>query len=367
MPGHPDDSLQPTDLARLPKIDLHRHLEGSLRLTTLRDIARQYQLDLPAHSLDALRPLVQVTDDEPTSRNFLEKFNVLRRFYQSPEIIQRLTYEVVEDAARDNVVYLELRFTPLALASSRQFPLDEVVDWVIAAVERACRDYPAIQVQLIVSLNRHEPVTLAERVTQIAVDRRARGIAGLDLAGDEVNYSAEGFRGVFRAASAAGLGLVAHAGEWTGAATIRDALEALGAQRIGHGVRVVEDPAVAALARERGAAFEVCLTSNVQSGVVPSLAAHPLRAMCALKLQVTLNTDDPAISGITLSGEYASAREALNLSDRDFKHFILTAAGHSLLPPAARAALVERFRQALALDSASPLPTSHFSPLPSDL
>lgn len=349
------DSPQYSALARLPKIDLHRHLEGSLRLTSLLDIARQYELDLPSHSLDALRPYVQVTDDEPNFRNFLDKFNVLRRFYQSPEIIQRLAYEVVEDAARDNLWYLELRFTPVALASTQQFPLGEVADWVIEAVERACRDHSTIQVRLIASLNRHEPVDLAERVTQIAVDRRSRGIVGLDLAGDEVNYSARPFRGVFQAAAAAGLGLVAHAGEWTGAETVRDAIEHLGAQRIGHGVRVAEDPAVAALARERGVAFEVCLTSNVQSGVVPDLAAHPLRAMCALQLQATLNTDDPAISGITLTDEYAAAVEALGCTAGDLKRFILTAASHSLLPPDGRAALVDRFRQALALDGASEL------------
>jgi adenosine deaminase len=343
-------------VAHLPKIDLHRHLEGSLRLSSLRDIARQFDLDVPARSLDELRPHVQFTDDVPNFRNFLEKFNVIRRFYQSPEVIRRLTYEVVEDAARDNVRYLELRFTPAALASAQQYPLDEVADWVLAAVAQACRDHPTIQVGLIASLNRHEPVEVAEQVTQIAMDRLGRGIVAIDLAGDEVNYPARPFRGVFQTAAAAGLGLVAHAGEWTGPETVRDAIEHLGAQRIGHGVRVVEDPDVAALARERGVAFEVCPTSNVQSGVVPSLDAHPLRAMCALKLRVTLNTDDPEVSGITLSHEYAAVLEVLGCTEADLKHFILTAASCSFLPPADRAALVERFRQALARDGANELP-----------
>lgn len=350
------DSLQRAYLARLPKIELHRHLEGSLRLATLRDIARAYALDLPIGSLDELRPYVQVTTDVPNYRNFLEKFNVLRRFYQSPEAIHRLTYEVVEDAARDNVRYLELRFTPAALASARRFALADVTDWVLAAVEQACRDYPEIQVGLIASLNRHEPVELAEQVTQIALDRQSRGIVGLDLAGDEVNYPAEPFEGVFAAAAAAGMGLVAHAGEWTGSEAVRAAIEVLGVQRVGHGVRVVEDPAVAALARERSITFEVCLTSNVQSGVVPALALHPLRALCALKLRVTLNSDDPAVSGITLTDEYAAAVEGLGCAGADLKRFILTAAEGSFLPPAGRAALVERFRQALAREGAGELP-----------
>jgi adenosine deaminase len=341
-------------LAQLPKIDLHRHLEGSLRLASLREVALAHALDLPAASLDELRPHVQVVSDAPSFRNFLAKFDVLRRFYLSPEIIRRLTYEVVADAAHDNVRYLELRFTPAALASSRGFPLAEVTDWVLAVVAEAVRDHPGLQVGLIASVNRHEPLALAEQVAQIAVDARARGIVGLDLAGDEVNYPAAPFEGVFRQAREAGLGVVAHAGEWTGAGTVRHAIEQLGVQRVGHGVRVVEDPDVAALARERGVAFEVCLTSNVQSGVVPSLGDHPLRQMCGLMLRATLNTDDPAVSGITLTDEYATAVERLGYSLADIKQFIVTAAESSFLPPAEQAALAAEFRRALDGEVAAP-------------
>ncbi len=340
-------------LASLPKIDLHRHLEGSLRLTSLREIALQYALDVPAASLDALRPYVQMAAGERSFRQFLAKFDVLRRFYQSPEIIRRLAYEVVEDAAHDNVRYLELRFTPAALANARKYALAEVTDWVIAAVADAGRDHPGLQVRLIVSLNRHESVGVAEQVAQIAADRQAQGVVGLDLAGDEVNFTAESFRGVFQAAGQAGLGRVAHAGEWTGAATVRDAIEHLGVQRVGHGVRVVEDPAVAALARERGISFEVCLTSNYQSGVVSALSAHPLPAMNALGLRTTLNTDDPGVSGITLTDEYQSAVEVLGLSLPNLHQALLTAAEASLLPPAERATLVTQFRAALGVDAAA--------------
>ena len=355
MVASPEDSNIGAALTRLPKIDLHRHLEGSLRLSSLYQIARDYDLDLPAGSLDELRPYVQIGGQEHSFRNFLDKFNILRRFYQSPEIIRRLTYEVIEDAAHDNVRYLELRFTPPALAKSRDYPLDEVTDWVIAAVEQACRDHLGIWVQLIVSLNRHEPVELAEQVTQIAIDRQDRGIVGLDLAGDEVNYSAVPFRGVFHAAREAGLSLVAHAGEWTGADTVRDAIEQLGVERVGHGIRVIEDPAVAALARERNVAFEVCLTSNWHSGVTERLADHPLRRMMDLGLLTTLNTDDPAVSAISLSDEYAAAAGPLGLSLAEVKQLVLNAAQHALLPPPARAALVSDFRQALALGGALPL------------
>jgi adenosine deaminase len=285
-----------------------------------------------------------MADGERSFRQFLAKFDVLRRSYRSPEIIRRLAYEVVEDAARDNLCYLELRFTPAALASSGRFSLADVTDWVIGAVAEASRAHPGLLVRLIVSANRHEPVALAEQVAQLAADRRAQGVVGLDLAGDEVNFPAEPFRGVFRAAREAGLGCVAHAGEWTGAATVRDAIEHLGVQRVGHGVRVVEDPAAVALARERGIAFEVCLTSNLQSGVVEALAAHALPQMNALGLRTTLNTDDPGVSGITLTDEYQLAVDALGLSVADLQRALFTAAEASLLPPAERAALTARLR-----------------------
>jgi adenosine deaminase len=153
---------------------------------------------------------------------------------------------------------------------------------------------------------------------------------------------------VFRAAREAGLGVVAHAGEWTGAESVREAIEVLGVQRVGHGVRVVEDRRVAALARERGVLFEVCVTSNLQSGVIGRLADHPLRQMIALDLLSTLNTDDPAISDITLSSEYAAVTGQLGFGLAEVKQFILNAAEGAFLPPPARAELVADFRQSLA-------------------
>ncbi len=341
--SHPvrDPALR-AKLAALPKIELHRHLEGSLRLTSLLDIANEYNLDLPSRTLEGLRPYVQITDDVPNYSNFLSKFGVLRRFYCSDEVISRLTYEVIEDAARDNVRYMELRFTPAALARTKGFPLHEVVQMVLMAVINARRDFPTIQVELIASFNRHESVAIAETVTQIAVDFKDY-IVGLDLAGDEVNYSAEPFAPLFREAQKAGLGLTVHASEWTGPANVRYAIEHLGASRIGHGVRGLEDPSVAAVARERNVAFEVCVTSNFQSGVIQRLQDHPLALMLNFPLQVTINTDDPTVSDITLTDGYEVVADDLGLPLETLHHCILTAARHAFLPEPQRAELVRRF------------------------
>jgi adenosine deaminase len=337
-------SLSHAALARLPKIDLHRHLEGALRLTTLHEIVSQYDLGLPTESLEALRPYVQVTKDTTDYRNFLDKFNYLRRFYQSPEWIQRLAYEAMEDAARDNVRYLELRFTPPALAKARGFRLEEVADWVISAADQACRNYPEMRVWLIANVNRHEPLEVAEQVVQLALDRKDRGFVGLDIGGDEVNFpSIQPFVPLLRSARDAGLRLTVHAGEWTGPESVREAIESLNPGRIGHGVRVVEDRRVADLAREHGTAFEVSLTSNLHTGVVASLAHHPLREMMRLQLKTTINTDDPSISGTTLTEEYETATGQLGLTATELQANVLTAAASAFCSPAEQARLINQF------------------------
>lgn len=335
----PDTSV---DLRRqldmLPKVDLHRHLEGSLRVETMLELVKSEGLDLPQEET-ALRTLVQVQPHAPhTPANFLAKFGYVRRFFTSPEVIQRVTREIIADAATDNVRYLELQFAPVALAEAGNFPLSEVVDWVIEAASSATLEH-ALQINLIASINRRETVGLAEEIAQIAVDQMNHGVVGLSLVGDEVAYPAEPFVPVFVAARESGLGITIHAGEWAGAERVRHALEEIGATRIGHGVRVIEDPEVVAMARDRRAVFEVCLTSNVQSGVVPCISDHPLPQMVQAGLQVTLNTDDPGISDTCLSAEYALAVEELDFSIVSLTGLILTAVQASFMPQREKTAL----------------------------
>jgi len=334
-----------TEYRALPKVELHRHLEGTLRLATMVDIARQHGLTLPADLLH-LSNLVQMQDGEAHSfQNFLAKFNTLRLFYRSPQVIRRITFEAIEDAAGDNIRYLELRFTPVALSRAERFPLNEVMDWVLSSAQEAAERF-GILVRLIASVNRHEGPELAEQVAWLAAERRTRGLVALDLAGNEAEFAAQPFSPIFQEARQAGLHITAHAGEWGPAANVREALEELGAERIGHGVRVLEDEAVTQLARERQAAFEVCLTSNYQSGVVPSLQAHPLNEMLARGLRVTLNSDDPSVSRITLSHEYYVACEELGLPHERLQQCIVNAAQAAFLPPNEKAALVKTLQQA---------------------
>jgi adenosine deaminase len=332
----------------LPKVELHRHLEGSLRLKTILEIARAHGITVP-FGTGELSHLVQVQGGEPfTYQNFLAKFNTLRMFYRSPEVIYRVTREAVEDAANDNVRYLELRFTPVALSRAERFPLVDVMDWVCESTQKAAREF-GIRVGLIASVNRHESIELAEQVAWLAADRKTRNIYGLDLAGNEAEFRAEPFLGVFREAKQSGLHLTVHAGEWGGAENVHDAIDILGAERIGHGVRVLDDPQTVEMAGERGTVFEVCVTSNHQTGVVKSLKDHPLMKMISAGLNVTLGTDDPSISQITLADEYCRVCEDLGMSRPVLKERIMAAARASFLPEAERTQLVTEFQEELDL------------------
>jgi adenosine deaminase len=331
----------------LPKVELHRHLEGSINLSTMLDIARSHQLDLPYEDVEQFRPLVQVMDTDPyTFQNFLSKFASIRKFFRSPEVIKQITREVIADAAADNVRYLELRFTPVALTRIGGYPLGDSIDWVIEASEEASKEL-GITTRLIASVNRHESVELAEEVMQQAVARMERGVVALDLAGSENDFPGEEFAGIFREAKEAGLFITIHAGEWGGPEIVQLAVEKLSAERIGHGVRVLENPAVTEMARERQIVFEVCPTSNYQSGVFTSLDQHPLVKMIESGLRVTINTDDPGLSQITLSNEYKLACETLGLGLAELNASVLTAAESSFLPADEKQALIGRLEKEL--------------------
>jgi adenosine deaminase len=340
-------------LWKWPKIELHRHLEGSLRLSTLIEVARDFDIPLPAYDIDHLRPYVQMTDDdEANSVVFLSKFNVLRQFYRSLEIIRRITREAIEDAANDNIKYMELRFTPHALARQNNYSYQEVIACVCEESARAEADF-GIKLRLILSVNRHESVQIADMVLEAALGLHCDMIVGMDLAGAEVGNSARPFRSLFQRARAAGLHLTVHAGEWEGPENVRDAIETIGAERIGHGVRSIESSDVIQLVRERNITLEVCPTSNLHTGVVPRLEQHPLIDLVYLDVCTTINTDDPSLSNITLTDELVLAHIGLGIPLDTIKHNILNAARSAFLPDAEREAQVAWFEE--ALDQA-PLP-----------
>lgn len=336
-----------TKISSLPKVELHRHLEGSLRLETLLEVARDYDLDLPSDDLETLRPYVQVMQgDSPDFVAYLEKFKWLRRFYVSPDLIARIVSECIADAAADNIKYLELRFNPVALSKLRGFALEQVVLWVAEAAERAQCDHN-IKVRLILQIGRDESIATARRIAEIAVAAQGQGVVGLDLAGDELAYPATPFTEVFHWAREKGLHITIHAGEVGPAANIYEAVERIGAERIGHGIRAVEDPTLVPLLAERGITLEMCPTSNFHTGAIAAFSNYPLRHYLEQDVRVTINTDDPGISNTSLTDEYMLAVQHLGIDLPMIHQTILYAAAAAFLPESERHELITWFEEAL--------------------
>ncbi len=319
-------------LGALPKIDLHRHLEGSIRFATLVELARETGMGLPAAEI---RRRTTMRGQRPGFRAFLSKFDLYRGLYPSREWIERVAFEAAEDAAKDGVIHLELRFSPAHFARRMKARGEDVAAWVARAARRA-----GIGVRFIAGFARH--FSLKENAPNVRAVEGTSLFSGLDICGDEAK-SALPFLRWFRRS---GLPVTIHAGEAGGAANVREAIEVFGALRIGHGVRVLEDPRVVRLARERGTVFEVCLTSEIQTGAAASWGSHPVRRMIDAGLRVTLNTDDPSVCGIRLSDEYRRARRA-GLSAEDLRAAVLQAAGAAFLTAAAGTRLRRRIEKAL--------------------
>ncbi len=295
-----------------PKIDLHRHLDGSLRLETILDLGRQHNLPLPAWDAEGLRPYVQVTEPQPGILSFFQKFEWMRRVLVDTEACRRVAYENVEDAKNEGLDYIELRFSPWFMAETHHLDPVGVVEAVCAGVAEGMGDFD-LPVGLIGILSRTYGPEIAWKELGALLSQKDR-LRALDLAGDEIHFPGELFVEHFRVAREAGWQVTAHAGEADGPRSMWQAIRELGARRIGHGIRAVEDPALMdTLASER-IGIETNLTSNLQTSSVPDYASHPLKRFLEHGILTNLNTDDPGISHITLEYEYKVAAPAAGLT-----------------------------------------------------
>ena len=299
--------------ARPPLIDLHRHLDGSVRLETILDLGRLHKIPLPGNSLDELRPHVVVTTPQPGLIEFLAKFKWMTAVLADYDACRRVARENVEDAHREGIRYIELRFSPAFMADAHNLDPSRVT----AAVIEGAREGEAatgVKANLIGILTRTYGPVRARRELRALLDHKNE-ITALDLAGDEGNWPAELFVEHFKEGRGAGWQVTVHAGEAAGAQSIVTAIEQLGATRIGHAVRAAEDGAVMDLLRERRIGIEANLTSNVQTSTVPDYASHPLKKFLESGLLATINTDDPGISGIDLAYELDVAAPAAGLDE----------------------------------------------------
>lgn len=295
-------SGQALDIRAIPKAEIHLHLEGAIRPATVVDLARENGVDFPFRTAEELD---QALDFEDFLR-FLAMFQVVNRCLVKPSDFERIARELIEDLAAQNVVYAEIRYSPMH-PMQRGLSFDDVTAAVVEGVRQGSAE-TGMPLALICGLTRQWDFCL--ETTKLAAEWAGRGVDAIDIGGDEAGFPAEGFVDVYDLARRTGLQLTAHAGEASGPESVWAALKLLGVKRIGHGIRSIEDPTLVEYLRGEGVTLEVCPTSNVKTGVVASYAEHPLRRLFDAGVRVTVSSDDPAMFRTDVAREYeVAARE----------------------------------------------------------
>jgi adenosine deaminase len=296
-----------------PIVELHRHLDGNIRLQTIIDLAHQHNIPLPAWDINHLRPYVQVTDTQPGVMAFIAKFHWPMAVLMDGEACRRVAYENVGDAKREGVDYIELRFSPWFMAEANGLDPFMVAESVVDGISEGVHDF-GVKVNLIGILSRTYGTEIATTELNALLSQRNH-ITALDLAGDEAHFPPEWFRWHFDRARDVGWHITVHAGEFTGAESIWHALLDLKAERIGHALSATEDECLMDYMAENRISIESCLTSNVQTSCVVDYTTHPIKTFLEHGICASISTDDPGISGIDLSHEYHIAAHKAKLTE----------------------------------------------------
>lgn len=330
------------DFRRLPKIELHCHLDASVRIATVADLGRQIGLTLP----DPLAPALVAPELCLDLADFLLRIDLALEVMQHREHLTRVAREFVQDLAADGVIYGEVRFAP-QLHLRQGLSLQEVVDAVHEGLLQGQRE-SGVAAGLILCCLRHEPAERSIEIAKLALANRHK-VCALDLAGDEARFSGAAHAGAFALARAEGLRRTVHAGEAAGAASIREALDVLGAERIGHGVRIEESLDVEESVRDAAVALEMCPLSNVQTRAAISLEDHPIDRLLRKGLRVTVSTDARTVSSTCVSDEFDRLAKTFSWGAAEFWRCQHHAAEAAFAPPEARAALAAKLSEVEAV------------------
>jgi len=328
-PTHDVPKIEVTEevLAALPKTDLHCHLDGSMRLSTILELAAKEKVKLPASDEAGLARAIHMGETCSSLEDYLVAFDVTCSVLQTEEALYRAAYELAVDAANENVRYIEVRYAPV-LHQQRGLKLTTVVDSVLEGL-RAAKHEKRIKYGVILCGIRHMSPETSLRLAELCVAYKNRGVVGFDLAGAEANFPAkEAFQLILKN----NVNCTAHAGEAYGPESIAQALHALGSHRIGHGVRLREDGDLLNYVNDHRIPIECCLSSNVQTRAVTGLKSHPLKFYFDYGLRVTINTDNRLITNTTVTKEYLLAHQSLGLSLEDLTTIIVSGFKSAFLP-----------------------------------
>ena len=329
-------------LKRLPKTDLHVHLDGSLRPATMLELATEIGYALPVRDAAALGEYMHVREGRDLV-DYLARFEITLALMQTEAALERIAYELAADAAAENVRYMEVRFCP-ELNTRAGLTAGQVVDAALVGLRRAEAEHE-ITTAVIVCALRNLPLEHSLRMAELAVSYRGRGVVAFDLAGAEHGHPPIEHEPAFQVAADANLPITVHAGEAFGPASIQQAVHYCNARRIGHGTRLWEDPDLLAYMNDFRIPIEICLTSNVQTRATPSLTEHPLRTYFDQGLVVSLSTDNRLMSATTVADEYMHAHRSLGFTLEELCDIAVMGFESAFLPYQERATLVAAVRE----------------------
>ena len=331
MPQSPTGKVLPLELIeKLPKTDLHVHLDGSLRLSTILDLAEKQRVELPAKDEDGLRKAMHLGENCGSLVEYLKAFDVTLRVMQNEESLRRIAFELAEDAAKENVRYMEVRYAPM-LHTRRGLRLTTVVESVLEGLRQAQEQHHIESNVIICGIRNVSPESSLE-MAELAVAYKGRGVVGFDLAGAEYDHPAKHHKASFQLVRDNNINVTIHAGEAYGPESIAQAIHVCGAHRIGHGCRLREDGDLLHYINDHRIPLECCPSSNVQTGAVRDLASHPLKLYFDLGLRVTINTDNRLVTDTSVSQELWHCHTQMGMSLRDIKTMLTAGFKSAFLP-----------------------------------
>ncbi len=317
-------------IKQAPKAELHTHIDGSMRVETIIELALKHHVDLPSYNYDSLLPLLTNNENCESLVDYFKPFEYTLSVLQTEDALEQAMFEFLEDAHKDHIKYTEARFSP-ALHLQKGLSLNQVMNAILKGKKQA-EDQHFIKSNIIVCGLRTFSEKTNMELAQLAVNYKNKGVVAFDLAGEEYGRPAKIHRKAFEIAIQNNLCRTVHAGEADGAHSIADAIHYLGAQRIGHGTRLYEDPALLNYFIDRQIPLEVCLSSNVQTKSVANIEAHPIRQYFDKQIPISINTDSRLISGTSLSKEYILASKEFQFNKNEIKKLLLYSFDHSFLP-----------------------------------
>ena len=330
-------------LKRLPKVELHCHLDGCLRIETILDLAQKDKVKLPSHDIDGLQKILPIGDNRVTLEEYIDRFDITLSVMQTPESLKRIAFELIEDVAKENVRYIEVRYSPI-LHTNKGMRLSESVDAVIAGLKSGEKEF-GVKSGIIICGIRNISPTVSLKLADLTVQYKNKGVVGFDLAGAEENFPAKDHKEAFYLIENNNINATIHAGEAFGPSSIFQAIHYCGAHRIGHGTRLKEDKDLMNYVNDHRIPLEICLTSNWHTRSVRSLKYHPARYYYDEGLRISLNTDNRLISDTTLTKEFALAHELFGFYLNDFRRMTITAMKSAFLSYKTRKEMIRKIAE----------------------